>query len=39
MANGGIFLIQNNETLVEMSEQKYGSEDLLQGLMEEMYIY
>jgi hypothetical protein len=34
MANGGIFLIQNDETLVEMSEQKYDSEDLLQGLLE-----
>ena len=34
MANGGIFLIQNDETLVEMSEQKYDSEDRLQGLLE-----
>ena len=34
MANGGIFLIQNDETLLEMTEQKYDSEDLLQGLLE-----
>ena len=34
MANGGIFLIQNDEKLLEMTEQKYDSEDLLQGLLE-----
>jgi hypothetical protein len=31
---GGIFLIQDNGALVEMSEQKYDSEDLLQALLE-----
>lgn len=30
---GGIYLIQNDETLVEMTEQDYDSEDLLQGLL------
>ena len=34
MPDGGIFLIQNDETLLEMTEQKYDSEDLLQGLLE-----
>ena len=34
MPNGGIFLIQNDETLLEMTEQKYDSEDFLQGLLE-----
>jgi hypothetical protein len=32
--SGGIFLIKDDETLVEMSEEKYDSEDLLQGLLE-----
>ena len=31
--NGGIFLIQENGELVEMTEQKYDSEDLLQELL------
>jgi hypothetical protein len=32
--SGGIFLIKDDETLVEMTEEKYDSEDLLQGLLE-----
>jgi len=31
--NPGIFLIQDNDELVEMNEQKYDSEDLLQKLL------
>jgi hypothetical protein len=31
--SGGIYLIQNDGQLVEMSEEAYGSEDLLQGLL------
>ena len=31
---GGIFLIQDDGQLIEMSEQKYDSEDLLQELLE-----
>jgi len=31
---GGIFLIQDDDSLVEMHEQGYKSEDLLQGLLE-----
>jgi len=31
--NGGIYLIQDNDQLVEMKEQAYPSEDLLQGLL------
>jgi hypothetical protein len=31
--SGGIFLIQQNGLLVEMNEQKYDSEDLLQKLL------
>ena len=31
---GGIFLINKDETLVEMTEQAYDSEDLLQALLE-----
>jgi hypothetical protein len=31
--SGGIYLIQNDGQLVEMSERAYGSEDLLQGLL------
>ena len=30
---GGIYLIQGDGGLVEMSEQPYDSEDLLQGLL------
>jgi len=32
--SGGIFLIKDDENLVEMTEEKYDSEDLLQGLLE-----
>lgn len=32
--NGGIFIIQDDGELIEMSEQKYDSEDLLQELLE-----
>src|SRR5260370_35501767 len=31
--NPGIFLIQDNEDLVEMNEQEYDSEELLQTLL------
>lgn len=31
--NGGIFLIQDNGQLIEMTEQEYDSEDLLQELL------
>ena len=31
---GGIFLIQEDGNLIEMKEQKYDSEDLLQELLE-----
>lgn len=31
--SGGIFVIQNDETLVELSERAYDSEDLLQTLL------
>ncbi|HMB46367.1 MAG TPA: hypothetical protein VKL21_11165 [Candidatus Methanoperedens sp.] len=31
--NGVIYLNQNNEQLVEMTEQKYDSEELLQTLI------
>ena len=31
--NGGIFLVRDNDELVEMSEQLYDSEDRLQGLL------
>ncbi|HSH95481.1 MAG TPA: hypothetical protein VK968_15165 [Roseimicrobium sp.] len=31
--NGGIYLIQSDETLVELTEQPYDSEDLLQQLL------
>jgi hypothetical protein len=30
---GGIYLIQNGEQLVEMAEEPYDSEDLLQMLL------
>ena len=30
---GGIFLIRENDELIEMTEQQYDSEDLLQGLL------
>jgi hypothetical protein len=30
---GGIYLVQNGEQLVEMAEEPYGSEDLLQWLL------
>ncbi len=32
--NGGIFLLQETGELVDMTEQEYDSEDLLQGLLE-----
>jgi hypothetical protein len=32
--SGGIFLIQSDESLIEMVEQQYDTEDLLQGLLE-----
>ena len=32
--SGGIFLIDENDTLIEMTEQSYDSEDLLQELLE-----
>ncbi|MCP4624898.1 MAG: hypothetical protein GY850_15440 [bacterium] len=32
--SGGIFLIKDDENLVEMTEERYDSEDLLQGLLE-----
>jgi hypothetical protein len=32
--DGGIFLLQENGELVDMTEQEYDSEDLLQGLLE-----
>ena len=31
--SGGIFLIRENDELIEMTEQPYDSEDLLQGLL------
>jgi hypothetical protein len=31
--SGGIYLIQNDEQLVEMTEKAYDSEDLLQGFL------
>ena len=31
--SGGIYLIRNDEQLVEMSQRAYDSEDLLQGLL------
>ncbi len=31
--SGGIYLIQHGKKLVEMTEAKYDSEDLLQGLL------
>ena len=31
--NGGIYLLQNDGRLIEMSEQAYDSEDLLQELL------
>jgi len=31
---GGIFLIQNDDQLIEMKEQYYDSEDILQTLIE-----
>jgi hypothetical protein len=31
--NPGIFLIQDNDELVEMNEQEYDSENLLQSLL------
>lgn len=33
--NGGIYLIQDDGHLVEMTGQRYDSEDLLQGLLAE----
>jgi hypothetical protein len=33
--SGGIFLIKEDDNLVEMTEQKYDSEDLLQELLGE----
>jgi hypothetical protein len=32
---GGIYLIQGDDSLVEMEEKAYDSEDLLQGLLAE----
>jgi len=33
IVNGGIYLIHNDGRLIEMSQQDYDSEDLLQGLL------
>jgi hypothetical protein len=32
---GGVYLIQRDQRLVEMTEQPYASEDLLQGMLAE----